>query len=169
MWEHFKKTRAIITKKLRARKLKSSSIDFLISFIFGFVLQYSDSSFMSPDPLGSLYLRFSINILHFKTVKSWLRSASTMMHSEGSEGWELGTVSRSFSAAWPLVSASLCTRAPFLLLAEDWLPLLSWAWFIGVAHKWCLWLTRLLIQHLYFAAGGFLCPSSKFLWEKPSD
>lgn len=73
----FKKTRAVITKKLSARKRKSSSIDFLISFILVFVPQNSDSSFMAPDPLGSLYLRFSINILYFKTVKSWLHSAST--------------------------------------------------------------------------------------------
>lgn len=47
------------------------------------------------------------------------------VRAQKAENWEVW--SRSFSAAWPLVSASPSTRAPFLLLAEDWLPLFSWA------------------------------------------
>lgn len=78
------------------------------------------------------------------------------VRAQKAENWEVW--SRSFSAAWPLVSVSPSTRAPFLLLAEDWLPLFSWAWFIGVAHKWCPWLTRLLIQHSYCTAEAFYVP-----------
>ena len=66
-------------------------------------------------------------LLIYYILKQWKADFTLhpLMYSEGAGGWELEIVEKAF----PGCTASCLCFASFLPLPEDWLPLLSWAWF----------------------------------------